>query len=463
MTDLFAKVNCTYCQEEINTVRVKCCVCVDFDICLQCFSVGAEIGPHRNDHAYKFVDHCAASIFGGKGAWTGKEYLQLLDAVELYGFGNWELISEHVETRSPEEVKEEYIARYLDGNIGKATLASVTANKPALIDHVTEDDGPLSPSVTAKLPPLDVTLEEARLLGYKPHRDDYEREYNMEAEQLVCKLVLDPEQDTEMEIVLKLAIIDMYVRRLRERARRKRIVRDYQLVAKYFANMRKDPTKMPQLTKEQRELRDRFRVFSQFLSSGEHERLIASLEREKELRHRLSELIKYRSLGLTTQDEIIHYEQHAAHERQQQLRQSNNKSGSSGYVTREYHHQNGKSGDQDTGSIEKKFTWAQNDACDTNSYSFNNNSNSVSSSDVSTLQHCPMGNLLSENEIHLCASLNIRPIHYTTMKSLLIQDNLQSPGKYRNVSTDADSLEISTKDVITRYLTYSGWLPNVSF
>lgn len=74
----------------------------------------------------------------------------------------------------------------------------------------------------------------------------------MEAEQLVSKLVLDPEEDTEMEIVLKLAIVDMYARRLRERARRKRIVRDYQLVAKYFANMRKDPTKMPQLTKDQR-------------------------------------------------------------------------------------------------------------------------------------------------------------------------------------------------------------------
>lgn len=73
------------------------------------------------------------------------------------------------------EVKEEYIARYLDGNIGKATLASVTANQLTLTDHVSEDDGPLSPSVTSRLPPLDVTLEEARLLGYKPHRDDYER------------------------------------------------------------------------------------------------------------------------------------------------------------------------------------------------------------------------------------------------------------------------------------------------
>ncbi|CAH1101444.1 unnamed protein product, partial [Psylliodes chrysocephalus] len=460
--DLFTKVNCTYCQEEVNTVRVKCCVCQDFDLCLQCFSVGAEIGPHRNDHSYKFVDHCAATIFGGRGAWTGKEHLQLLDAVELYGFGNWELISEHVETRTAEEVKEEYIARYLDGNIGKATLASVTANQLTLTDHVSEDDGPLSPSVTSRLPPLDVTLEEARLLGYKPHRDDYEREYNMEAEQLVSKLVLDPEEDTEMEIVLKLAIVDMYARRLRERARRKRIVRDYQLVAKYFANMRKDPTKMPQLTKDQREMRDKMRVFSQFLSSGEHDRLIASLEREKELRLRLSELMKYRSLGLTTQEEIIHYEQHVAHERQTQLRQ--NKSGSSGYVPREFHPQNGKSIEADTDSTERKPTWGQSDECDTNNFSSNNNSNLDNSpADPSSLRYCPMGNLLSENEIHLCASLKILPVHYSTLKSLIIQDNLMSPEKYRNISTDADSPDISTKEAVTKYLSYSGWLPNASF
>lgn len=34
-SDLYAKYNCTYCQEEINGVRVRCAECKDFDICLQ--------------------------------------------------------------------------------------------------------------------------------------------------------------------------------------------------------------------------------------------------------------------------------------------------------------------------------------------------------------------------------------------------------------------------------------------
>lgn len=84
-SDLYAKYNCTYCQEEINGIRVRCAECIDFDICLQvkchsmpflftvlaqnlnfsgifmvncyfqCFSLGAEIGSHKNDHSYQYM------------------------------------------------------------------------------------------------------------------------------------------------------------------------------------------------------------------------------------------------------------------------------------------------------------------------------------------------------------------------------------------------------------------------
>lgn len=71
-------------------------------------------------------------------------------------------------------MKEEYIARYIDGNIGKATWSAVTVNRPLVKNHVPEDDGPLSPAVTSKLPPLDATPEEAAKLNYMFHRDDYD-------------------------------------------------------------------------------------------------------------------------------------------------------------------------------------------------------------------------------------------------------------------------------------------------
>ncbi|CAH0550017.1 unnamed protein product [Brassicogethes aeneus] len=463
MADIFTKVSCTYCQEEINGVRVQCCVCPEFDTCLQCFAVGAEIGPHKNDHSYKFVDHCAASIFGGKGAWTGREELLLLDAVELYGFGNWDLVSNHVETRTTEEVRDEYISRYLEGNIGKATWAELENHRPILYDHVPEDSGPLSPVATSRLPPLEVTPEEARLLGYKPHRDDYEREYNMEAEQLVSKLQLDTNEDTDLEVALKLSMVDIYTRRLRERARRKRIVRDYQLVSKFFANLRKDPPKRP-LTKEQRDLREKTRVFAQFLTSGEHDRVIASIERERELRHRLSELLRYRSLGLTTQEEIIHYEQHAAFQRQQQVRQS--KSGSSGYVMsmpQDSPTENGN-GESDQNSTERRYTWHTEDACasslSTHSSSSRKPDNVATPPTTMATPRPPPNaqpaeNLLSQNEIQFCTTLNIQPIHYNTLKSLIIQENLMNPLKHQIDETK----EATVKDAVTQYLSFCGWLP----
>ncbi|CAH1365284.1 hypothetical protein MTP99_001568 [Tenebrio molitor] len=459
MADLFAKVSCTYCEEEITGIRVQCCVCQDFDICLQCFSTGAEIGTHKNDHAYKFVEHWSVSIFGGRGNWTGGEELQLLDSVELYGFGNWELVSQHVETRSPEEVRDEYISRYLDGNIGKATWAESRDRQPMLIDHVPEDNGPLSPLVISRLPPLDATPEEAQLLGYKPHRDDYEREYDMSAEQLVSSLQLDTAEDTDVEVALKLSMVDMYTRRLRERAKRKRIVRDYQLVAKFFSNQRKESNKRP-LSKEQREFRENMKVFSQFLTSSEHEQLINNIEREKELRHRLSELMRYRSLGLTTQEEVIHQEQHMAYQKQQQLKQS--KSGSSGYQisVQEFPSKNGKN-EENQSSLEKNFTWPPPEEQDNNSCSSYNISN-LDNIDPPSPNALPFGSLLSQHEIQLCKSLNLQPVQYTTLKSLIIQENLLSPNRHRPVEIDMNSSEVSVKDVVTQYLSCSGWLPGVS-
>jgi hypothetical protein len=41
-------------------------------------------------------------------------------------------------------------------------------------------------------------------------------------------------EDDEVDVGLKLALVDMYASRLRERARRKRIIRDFQLVSKFF-------------------------------------------------------------------------------------------------------------------------------------------------------------------------------------------------------------------------------------
>lgn len=275
---------------------------------IQCFAAGAEIGPHRNTHRYQFMDSANLSIYRGRNTWSAREQLHLLDAIEQYGFGNWEDISKHIETKSPEDAKEEYTARFLSGTVGRHTwLPASQSMRPNLIDHTAADHGPLSQISTQRLPPIDVSAEEAAQLGYMPNRDDFEREYDTAAELLVSTLSLSPD-DEDTDLLLKLAQVDIYTRRLRERARRKRLVRDYQLVANFYRGQ----LKRTRQNKDQRELRDRFRVFAQFYTSNEFERLLGSLEREKLLNVRLSELHRYRWNGLTRVDECVHFEQHAA-------------------------------------------------------------------------------------------------------------------------------------------------------
>lgn len=50
------KYNCDYCQKDITgKIRIKCAVCPDFDLCIECMSVGAEITPHKCDHPYRVM------------------------------------------------------------------------------------------------------------------------------------------------------------------------------------------------------------------------------------------------------------------------------------------------------------------------------------------------------------------------------------------------------------------------
>ncbi|XP_020282647.1 transcriptional adapter 2B isoform X1 [Pseudomyrmex gracilis] len=487
MADLYAKYNCTYCQEDIVGLRVKCIVCPEFDLCLQCFSAGAEIGQHKNDHAYQFMDSGTISIFNGRGNWTAREQLRLLDAIEQFGFGNWEDISKHIETRTPEEAKEEYIARYLNGNIGKHTWPPTESYIPNLTDQTKSDNGPLSPDLTSRLPPLDITREEADQLGYMPQRDDFERDYNHEAESLVSSLFLNPaDEDDDLDIALKLAQVDMYTNNLRERARRKRVVRDYQLVSAFFSSSRKDKGIKKKRTKEEKEFRDRMRVFAQFYTAQEHEQFLTNLERERELRLRLSELYRYRENGITRHEECAHFEQVLA-----QTQKPNDtvdhwaekKSGSSGPSTLIHRHTSKRREEEKSySSIDRKYTIKQDLPSNFTVSQTNHNrtttpasqwvepdsnpnaqpgSSPSSSQDKgctgSVIQERDIeleaaSHLLTKQEKSLCIQLDLKPTQYLTQKTLLLQEYLN--GNRRSSIIPQSEPESR----ILHYLVANGWI-----
>lgn len=230
-------VECTYCEEKVNANRgiyIKCTLCQDVKLCLDCFSAGATIAEHESDHPYELVDCGSFPIIDE--TWKAHEELALLEAIELYGIGSWADIANAVSTRSPEECCERYLRVYVENFFGRTAWNAIDRNLYTVHDHTCLYNRPLSPSLSLpeKSKIVDISREQQIKLGYMPKRDDFEREYDNEAELLVSKLAVNANDDNELDQDLKIAHINMYTDKLRERFRRKRIVLEYNLVKLFF-------------------------------------------------------------------------------------------------------------------------------------------------------------------------------------------------------------------------------------
>lgn len=82
-----ANVFCHNCQENVPGLRVLCAECADVELCLACFSCGAEFGQHKRDHPYRFADRGSFAIFDHDGSrpWQASKELELVEAVEHFG------------------------------------------------------------------------------------------------------------------------------------------------------------------------------------------------------------------------------------------------------------------------------------------------------------------------------------------------------------------------------------------
>jgi len=331
-----------------------------------CFACGAQLGKHKNNHKYVFMDNGGFNIFSdgpledngrmdengeeilGAGrrrksltgpasaaladerpdfslVWNAREEMRLLDAVEQYGYGNWKDIAQHVESKSADQCKEEYSKHFIHGIVGKYTWRE--EKRGHAVDHTVKggaDRGPLSPTLTGKLPPISVSGQEALLLGYMPHRDDFE-DFDRETERLVAQIGDKSVEDEDVDVALKLAQCDIYERRLREQVRRKRVARDYQLVGKFYrenpivqigaAGRVVSPQKHYSQAKAvlkgegpKQELIDRLRPLTQFFTAQEFSQFVSNVCVEKELKVRIKELIRYREHGLTSVEQLIPFE-----------------------------------------------------------------------------------------------------------------------------------------------------------
>lgn len=358
----------------------------------------------------------------------------MLDAIEQYGYGNWQDISKHIETKSPEDAKEEYISKFLHGTIGRHTWGPEFENRPILKDHTHASDTTQITRMSSadKMPVLDILTEEAQQLGYLPNREDFEIEYDAAAEKIVSNLLITPD-DEDVDLLVKLTQIHMYTRRLKERARRKKLVRDYQLAAQFF---RANHRRVIRQTKEQKEFRDRFRVFAQFYTSPQYERLLYSLEGERTLRNRLQELTRYRKSGLTKIDECIYYEQQMALQQKGQRSDSHENKQTSERLTLLH---------QLSQQNKNKHSTDNNNADHLNN---NNNSDDFASKELQEVVNQTRRHLLNSNEMQICSITNNPAPNYITCKAVMLASGAQ---KYQQPNNPPEKM-------MKNYFSKCGWL-----
>eukprot|EP00963_Diacronema_lutheri_P008386 scaffold748_cov329-Pavlova_lutheri.AAC.17 len=351
-----ALYHCNYCQRDIShSVRIKCAECADFDLCLECFSIGVELYPHSNTHAYRVVDNISFPLFVMD--WGADEELLLLEAIEMYGLNNWPEVAEHVGTKTNAQCRQHYINTYINVSTfplpdlshiigpegGMAVQSEPATEEPepqhAPLHETTEGEAQgtglgdksavgkkgsdvqgQEPKAAAEgasgrgisRPPTLESEEPNRVAGnlqevsgYHAKRNEFDPDFDVDAEVPLAEMDFK-DSDTEEETRQKERQLEIYSYRLDERERRKHFILERGLL-----NIKHIMALDKKRTPEERALYAKFRVFARFHSEEDHRNMMEGLAVEEHLRARIEQLKQYRRLGLRTLPDADAYETEA--------------------------------------------------------------------------------------------------------------------------------------------------------
>ena len=357
--------HCNYCMKDISeTVRVKCAVCRNVDLCLECFAVGVEIWPHKRTHAYKVVENLSFPLLSPD--WGADEELLLLDAVSTFGLCNWKDISGHVGNRTAEQCRAHYHEVYVNSPArplpdpsrvlldkrAKVCAPSAAAAVPARGEPVTPttarrsngaapstSDGATTPgspltsggggkgngakspgghTPTAGKTPASGPGAHTKVVdtaGFNPKREDFEFDLDPEIEASLAELEIRPGDSAE-EVAQKTRLLEIYSRRLVKRVQRRQFILD-----KGLLEVKEQQAVDRKRSKEERALHGKMRVFRRFQTLEEHAELVEGLWEEQMLHARIADLKAYKALGVCTMAEADDYEAERARRESERVRQ----------------------------------------------------------------------------------------------------------------------------------------------
>ena len=399
-------VNCA----EINPrqIKVKCCECPgELLLCLECFSCGVELGKHKRTHSYTFYDPGSFPLLTPD--WCAADEIQLLESLEEFGFGDWEACNKYLENKTPREIHSHFEEFYLSGPIADA--AREFLRDPALKPVV------LSPGLTPLPPRVEISKVECEKLGYLPKRDDFEREYDNTAEELISKLVAT-HNDEPIEASLKFAQVQIYNKRLRDRERRKKLAREYGLVCP-----KQETAVLRGKKSDQKEMRAILQPVGRFTTFLQFDKLANMMTKCNNLREEIVELQMLRDNGITKLDDKHEYE---IQQRKREKRKIDEKIGN---------------------TPPKRLSFN----------SLRTHESNVAPKTEKDIRDYTGFRNLTETEKELCVSLQMAPQKYLGAKMCLIKNNLS---RDLGIGGGSSKSELSTleKMRITEYLRSVGYI-----
>eukprot|EP01094_Clydonella_sp_ATCC50884_P008785 TRINITY_DN18339_c0_g1_i1.p1 TRINITY_DN18339_c0_g1~~TRINITY_DN18339_c0_g1_i1.p1 ORF type:complete len:563 (-),score=143.80 TRINITY_DN18339_c0_g1_i1:145-1833(-) len=400
---------CDYCKKDITRlVRVRCAECSDLDLCMECFSVGVQLGDHRNSHDYFLIDTLYFPVI--EESWAASEELLLLEAIETHGVGNWIDISDHFGTKTAKECEAHFFSKYIDTQTYPDPAINSSFTEDELVQHTEANAARIRATGRIKRPSIPKVSQSNPvnhdLSGWMPKRREFETEYLNEAEVLIADISFDEDDDIPAGRDLKLKLLEYYNAKLDQRVRLRKFVVDNELI---------DPKKRQQRerrkTKEEKDMYMFARPFLQLSNIEHHEEFLKGLSHEQALRARIEELQECRRLGITTMSEVDRYEgERKKREQELTLRKARE---SASYLFPER-------------SSSRSSKWLKRDREEAMKLGDTKGRSSRKMGQPLNISDSPGVELLSEAEQQLCSQVRVYPTQYMSIKETLLREDARA-------------------------------------
>ena len=297
-------MSCSVCSGKLVEPYIHCAECTkpSTDLCLICFVTGRETGTHVNSHNYE-IRSLVFTLFEDR--WSARDELNLLNATEEHGFGNWEEISKKVGRKTSEECQAHYLKFYINGS--SSFIPKFEVNR----EQCWRRSLPLKKNDYRPSPDASHDSDVLSAVGYMAPRADFCIEYDNFAELDLKETEITTPHCTELEehededliVALNLSVADIYYRRLQERKLRKKVLRKYGLLD--IACIKSLECRN---NREEKVIRDALRKFMRFLHPDSYEQIVHSILFQKQIEARVELLKEYRNAGLKTFRNVCFYE-----------------------------------------------------------------------------------------------------------------------------------------------------------